>query len=350
MSYSAHVDELNNLHMFYDCAHTPQKSGEVLGDISSFLYQKYIPTTWNVIYSKKMDTIAVGSNVNYLIDSNSHSLLSSRMVFKVPPIKVKEEFNDKIKIAWTHNLGHNRILDAEFICDGIIYTRFDNVWLDFESQFFQDGGAGKRKSRQNGIGNIPALEEFSNKLPEFTLDVWQPWFYSMHSFSAFPIFFRNSQSRIVHKYTLQDKIGNLLRMKKYNEKKKKWIDEKTSEWNDHLKDYLELDSETLEVPELWGRYAMVTEQELNRRKSCFKIDKEGKYKDEVLFIRDVIACDDINPSKFGSYSSIDLTTSNPCLAIFWSAENNTAKSYNYHSNYTTEAGDSKIGYDPIKST
>ena len=79
----------------------------------------------------------------------------------------------------------------------------------------------------------------------------------------------------------------------------------------------------------------------------YKLDPRMQTRE--YYIKDVEICDADNPGQYGSNVEVDLRCTNPCLAIFWKAENMTAKQYNNYSNYTCNTNDLYSGWDPIST-
>lgn len=278
-----------------------------------------------------------GEELVYKVNNSFHFLIYSYMRFVLPLIRVASEYKDRVRVAWCHNVGTNIVRRALFKEDDDSYQHWDNVWADIYFQFYQSPGAGKRKNHNVGIGNVKCLEEFSELLPRYDINVDQPWFYSMDTAFAFPIFYKNSQTRAEHRYSFRNKLCDLLRVQ-VKDKSSKWRDLKTGGHK-----YLNITStSTLANPELWGRYAYITDPEINWYKKCTD--------DRVFYTRDIAACDTSNPYKYNSTAEIPLHSTTPCLAFFWVAENRNATAIHNYSNYTTDDNDLYSGWDPIKTT
>jgi hypothetical protein len=107
--------------------------------------------------------------------------------------------------------------------------------------------------------------------------------------------------------------------------------------------YLDIEADApLNTPELWGRYAYVTDKEISAHKCLTK--------PRVMYIKNVEAHDVTNPNRYGTIADINLKCNHPCLALFWVAENRDATLIHNYSNYTTNTDDLYRGWDPIKTT
>lgn len=331
MSIQAAKEELNSLTEFQKDIHVTSNLSE---EIISNFYKAFIKSTWYSTVPMKLKCSTDGDEVIYNVNNSFHFLIYSYMRFVTPPVSVKEEYRGKVRIAWCHNLGTNIVERAVFKEDDETFQTWDSVWADIYFQFYQSSGTGKRKAHNIGIGNVKCLEEWSEFLPSYPINVDQPWFYSMDPALAFPIFYKNSQTRIEHRYTLRRKVTDLLRIQVLDPVTNKWKDV-----NKNINKYIDVPTPFIEVPELWGRYAYITEKEIKWYK-C--------HQTRSLYIRDIGICDAANPNKYKSTVEIDLQCTNPCLAIFWVAENRDATLFHNYSNYTTNTHDLYSGWNPIK--
>lgn len=301
----------------------------------SRFHKVYIKTTWYCSDLRPLQNFVDGEDIIYKPDNNYHYLLYTYLRFTLPMIKVKEEYKSIVQIAWCHNIGSNIVKFASFKEDDLAYQSLDPVWYDFYFQFFMNNGTGKRKNHKIGIGSIPLLEDWNTKLPSYPINVEQPWFYSDSPCNAYPLFYRNSQSRAEHRYTFRRKVSDLLRIRIW----------KNEEWStviteDHLHCIDFGKSTLIEKPTLWGGYACITDKEL----AAYRNNMPKK----EIYVRDVEICDAENPCKYGQKSEISLDCTNPCLAMFWCAENQEAVKYKNYSNYTCNSEDLYEGWDPIQ--
>lgn len=333
MSIQAAKDELSSLTDFQREIHVTANMSE---EIISNFYRAFIKSTWYSSIPMKLKCTSDGEEIVYSVNNSFHFLMYSYMRFVLPPVRVKSEYKGRVRIAWCHNVGTNPIEKAIFKEDDDTYQTWDSVWADIYFQFYQDPGAGKRENHNIGVGNVKCLEDWTEFLPPYPINVDQPWFYSMDHALAFPIFYKNSQTRAEHRYTFRRKIVDLLRVQ---------ILGRDSKWKDTTRKvhtYLDISpSATLRIPELWGRYAYITEPEIK----WYKCKQTRSF-----YTRDVEVCDTPNPNKYKSTAEINLHCTNPCLAFFWVAENRDATANHNYSNYTTDTQDVYSGWDPVKTT
>lgn len=338
MSLQISKNELSVLTDFQNEIHLITQETEEIGSI---FFKPLVRSTWYSTMLMKLPATQSGADTVYTVNNTFHFLLYTYLRFVLPTIKVKKGYENKIRIAWCHNIGNNIVSSATFKVDDAPYHTWDNYWADIDSQFNQRGGAGHRENHQLGIGNTKLLENWTTILPSMPINVSQPWFYSLDRASAFPIFYKGALTRAEHIYTFKKQVTDLLRIQVNTNGN--WTSIPGTK-NKTLMKYLSVEPNSqIETPELWGRYGYITENELTWYKSCLSSQKR------ISYIKDVAKCDAPNSNRYGSTSEIRLVTNNPCLALYWMAENMDAHSTNNFSNYTTDADNLYNGWDPIKN-
>lgn len=333
MSTSIAKAELKSITDFQKKMHVISEKGE---EISSLFFRKFVKSTWYSCIPAKLKSYLDGDDVIYEVNNIFHFLLYTYLRFKLPSVRVRPEYKGKVRIRWTHNVGTAPIKNAVFTENDEPYQSFDNVWCDIYAQFYQEKGSGKRKAHNIGVGNVQCMESWTEFLPEYPINVDQPWFYGMDHSLAFPIFYKHSQTRALHRYTYRRRIFDFLCVEMLDD---------NNEWksvNKKIKKYVDVNGPSiLKIPELWGRYAYVTDPEI----AFYKCGTERNF-----YIRDVVSCDIENPDSYGDNSQIKLDCESPCVAFFWVAENQNAIKKRCFSNYTTDEDDVYSGWDPIKTT
>jgi len=329
--------EINSLTDFQKSLHIPAHEEE---PFMSKFYRIYLKTPWYCSTPLPLKKSEEGDDVIYKLNPTYHYLMYSYVKFNLPPIKVKPDYVSKLRICWCHNVGTNVIKKCSFNEDDIEYQSFDSVWIDDYFQFYMPQGSGKRRNHNIGIGNVPALQDWTDEhnttLPYYPINVDQPWYYSMDTALAFPILYHNSQNRAEHRYHYRRKISDLLRMQIYDSKLERWVSVNPKK---HMRKLDFGRNTTIQTPNLWGRYAYVTDQEIETHK-C-------KYLPKDIFIKDIVECDLANPNTYGTTAVIPLRSNYPCLAMFWKAQNNDAVELNQYSNYTSNTDVMNEGWDPI---
>lgn len=343
MAVKISKDELESITNFQNEMHYTSKDNE---PITSKFYKEYIKTTWHCtnlvaldsVISKDEDIAHNYTEVKYRVDPNYHYLMYTSMRCVLPAVKVKPNYTSKVRICWCHNIGTNITVNATFKDDDNIYQTWDPIIADDYYQYYQYEGSGKRRNHNIGIGNVKILEDWTYALPTYIINVDQPWYYGEEPGLAFPIHMRNSQCRIEHRQIYKRNIESLLRMQLLINNI--WTD---VEPKNYIEKYLIYDSLVINKPTLWGRYAYVTDAELRTNK-C-----KPEMKQRTLYYTDYEVCDGNTNSmyKYTENAEMDISSRNPCVAMFWKAENLDATKFNNYSNYTTNTGDLYSGWDPI---
>jgi hypothetical protein len=336
--------ELESITNFQNDMHYVSNDKEPM---TSKFYKEYVKTTWYCTNSVALDSVIMNdegdeihrdyTKVKYTVDPHYHYLMYTSLRLVLPAIKVKPKFASRIRICWCHNIGTNITVLATFKDDDNHYQSWDPIAADDYYQFFQYEGAGKRRNHNIGIGNVPMLEEWTDALPTYPINVDQPWYYGEEPGVAFPIHMRNSQSRIEHHQVYRKKVSSLLRMQKLINGV--WVNVETV---DNMK-YLLCDSLEINKPTLWSRYAYITDAEIRTNK-C-----KQEMKQRTFYYKDFDICDGNHNKtyKYGETAEIDIKCTNPCVNVFWKAENMDATKYNNYSNYTCNTNDLYAGWDPL---
>lgn len=332
MSDNATNTELKCITQFIsDMKDATDENGNAIA--SNMVNPEYIPEMWKTFDERKMDSSADGNTTVFTASNSCHYLMSSKLYFKLPPVLVKEEYRDTIRIAWPRNLAHHIVKLAKLKWGTADYGTLDAVGKDCLAQFCMEKKEGARDSYNLHAGNIPYLTNFSDRLPAYTGSVSQPWYYSMSPDLAFPLLYGRQGLNLTHRYEFRTKLSDLLRIKRFNNGK--WTNFKGK-----LSTYLNLtDDASIPIPELWGYYCILDEAVKEALLSCFTKQR--------MYIRDMVICDSDETKGYGSVLSKELKAKNPAVAIFWVAENVRAKNIKNYANYTTDYEDQIDGWNPI---
>lgn len=322
-------------------------------EVTSIFYREFRKTTW---YSQHNARLKCTINDNELIataNNTFHYLLYNYVRQSFPAIRVKSPFQGHVQICWCHNLATNTTPHASLYFDDTNPQNIDSIWCDIYSQFYMKPGF--REHYNICVGNVPFLEDWSSELPEYTTNVIHPFYNIVDPSKAIPLFYFSSTSNISYHYSLRTRIEDLLRMR-FLSKNKVNGEEVWKEIPVNFK-YLEgvNPTTTLKIPEVWGRYVYLSEDEIDWFRNCAmeevyseKEDLEKvRPKDRLIYIEDVIACDSTNPATFGDNVTVDLDCKTPAKAIFWNAENLSARANRNYSNYTTNKNNLYKGWNPI---
>lgn len=358
--------------------HHPNEGDE----ITTIFSRKYTKSMWYSSVLSKLSVNTDDAETIYTANKLFHYLLYTYLTQKTPTIKVKPDYVKNVRIKMAHNFASNKFEYIRVLDDNIQHQNVDNVWYDSFYQFFQSSGAGKRDNHNLGIGNITYFSEWSSYIPSYNTNIDLPFYYSFELSNAVPLYYKNSMQRFEHRCKFRN-IKDLIRMQINetvdNAEKPRWVDVplQLPKNKNVIDSYLEISEE--QKPEMWGRYALITEGEkqyhmkddnnedwdyeyqyvktsINGEKIIYKNKPEnsGDYikelvrKTKTTFIRDVVSHDSSNPHSYGDTAEISIEDENLTLAYFWVAKNMDSVKYNNHSNYTTNTFDLHSGFDPIK--
>lgn len=304
---------------------------------SDFCYEPS-SSTWYTKFNLKLNKgpSSVGEDglytIKYMVNPSFHRLISTNLRFTLPAACVRDEFVDRVQICWPKYIGNNVVVIASFNHDNLAIQTMDNVWYNFETQLrLRDSSF--RGLHNRLVGNVPFLTEWTTKLPQYSINVPQPWYYSKHRCFAFPIFLTSPDAIPYHEYSFRLNIAQLLRMR---------IKTSKGEWKKipFNSKYVIGVGDKLPDPDLWGKYGYKTDWELDYNKNC---------SEHVYYIENVITCDSETNEKYGKELSASLECDTTCKAIFWAAENVDATGERNYSNFTTNTDDIDRGWNPIQN-
>lgn len=152
----------------------------------SYFVRKIRKSTWftvvPVTLSKSAGQAAFGAMWGCSISRAGDYMLRSWLRIKVPSVTISpnNRFGANGRLRWTRNLGHAIIRECSITFNDLVEMRFDNLTMDFDSQFLMPGG--KKNGYQNMIGNIdeltnPLHTSHANAgltLPEYIINVPLP--------------------------------------------------------------------------------------------------------------------------------------------------------------------------------
>lgn len=321
---------------------TKHQSADIHGydtgeDVSSMFAVEFNKSTWYSSMPIKLKQSTDGGAIIYEAPNTFHYIQYSYMRASLPAISVKKEYRNKVRIAWTHNVGTNIISECSFRHEADVYHTMDSVWFDMHNQYYQRPGAGKRRNENKGMGNVDYLEKWQSELPAYPLNVDLPWFYSLNETTAFPLLYKQEVGKFTHRFIFRRKIVDLLRVQFFTNEG--WTSSNNTDYSQFI-DIQSNDKENIPIPEIWARCATITNPEVASWKQC----GDGRRR---IYTRDVLSFKSLNPGQYGANVEVSLNTKSPVLAMFWAAENQSALRKNCRSNYTTDINDVYAGWDPI---
>ena len=318
-----------------DFQHEMYKGSQRNPDVGSHFSYNLIQKAHAPKIKVKMDMTPGGDGEYIYTASKKYDvLLNLEAHINLYPIKVKDVYSKSVDISYHHNLGHSILQQGELKIDDDHIQTIDTIYNDTYSQFYVT----KRNSYKRMIGSLPCLEEWSKELPAIPLIVPQHFYFTRNTRVGLAIWKGNN--KITFEYKMQTKLVDLLRMRVKN---------KHGEWKEirpNLK-YLEVKNDVIPVPELWGIYAEMTDEERNWRKSINPNTKEPEKL--IIYTEDVDMTCSTNLTPIGSKVKIPLESTFPAKNIFWVAQIENGIKSNYTSNrYNVYKGFNPCGSSAIK--
>ena len=271
--------------------------------------------------------------ITYTASKKFDFLLKLESHVNLIPIKVKEQYKNTVSICYHHNIGHNILYFGECKIDNDHYGYLDSIYSDIYSQYFVKN----RELYDKMIGNVTCLEDWSSDLPGLPLVVPQHYSFSKNSRVSLTLL-KSPNNNITFDYKIRTKLTDLIKMRVLTK------DGNYKEIKCNLK-YLDTRGAThIPVPELWGRYGEITDEERNWRKS---IDETtGQPRKQEIYIEDIDITCSPNPKSIGTKEEISLGGSAPAKHIFWVA----GLVDGGFSNYTTNKHDLYKGWNPCSKS
>jgi len=341
--------DINGLTDFQKELHYPDGNldpNDPLNKVNSRFSCTVEKNAWGTHTKSKMNHSAEEGEVIYTASKKFDVLFKSEIHTNLLPIKVKDKYSKSVEICYPHNLGHNICYQGELKIDDDHHQTLDSVWMDIYIQYFMKKGPGKRRLYDRMVGNIPCLEEWNTELPGLKLIVPQPYYYSRNTRVSLRLL-RSSMNTVTHTYKIRNKIHEILRMRV----KKRSADSGEIQYVEIpcRLSYLDIpgNAKELPIPELWARYALMTDAEREWHKS---IDpRTGEPIKHIVYTEDIVVATSNNPTTIGSTDVIPLHCKTPCKGLFWVAQDIKAVENRNFSNYTTNPDDLTRGYNPCSN-
>lgn len=308
--------------------------------VDSIFYNDLSHISWyslNNIRLKGISSVGEDSSKSimiYKIESSFHYLLYTYLDGVLPAMAVKPEYADRYRIKVCRNVP-SRIVDNAVckIDNSFIIQEISSQWLNINPEFF--GKIGHKRSIDRGAGHTAELQNMNTILPQHKLNQMQPWFYSMSTHTAFPIYRLTSQSDLIHEYTYNLDLSRILQMEVLE----------NDRWVKIVPDLTKLlgvpQEGKIPAPNLHACIGMIRNTEIKYR-SC---DPYRMFTESVsTLFSDSQMCGSQNKTV------VKLKKNGSCKAIFWGAINTAASDLNIHSNYTTSLEDFENGLSPVKDT
>ena len=308
-------------------------------EITSNSYREFNKSTFYIPIDEKLEATHTDKTSTFKIKVSYDELLYLNCRMELPTLRVKDEYRDTVKVAWCHNLGHNMIRSARLILDGKEYQRFDKVDLDLFLQY--DISNDRKDHYRQRIGCVPMLEDWTNHLPRYRLNIPQPFYFCKDISQNIPLrVFNVKEAYFIYEFVLD--IWKLLRVSILSSKTNTWQELRNPSKSkiEQLVNGLNT-SATLPYPELNARYIILTDEERNWRNSCLS--------KQVYYIDQMVDSSPTNLVPIHQTVETKLVCNSPCRKIYWLAENVAGREYNISSNYTTNSRDHLTGWNPCAS-
>jgi hypothetical protein len=170
-------------------------------DATAYFVRKTQKATWftqvPVILSRASGNPGFGAEWSVSISRAGDYLMSTWLRLTTPEVVSSDNGDapdedgalvdssaDRLYVRWTRNLMHNLIRECCITFNDLVAARFDNYHLDFWTAFTVP--AGKRTGYNNMIGNFDLLVTPQIRLPQFTLNLPLPFFFTRDSGVALP--------------------------------------------------------------------------------------------------------------------------------------------------------------------
>lgn len=303
------------------------------GPIASRFNRPFMKSTWFASVLEKINvTSLTNDEVTYRVNPVYDFLLYSYMRFEFPRV---ESTSEKYQICWSNEPTTSMIVKASLRQDNLIIQEIDEYTINIFNQFFQLEGAGKREMVRKQAGDTEEVTGWTRVLETHKFNVEHPWYYVQDHALAYPLLYNDKEARTEHRYNFRRKLSELLRVREL-QSDGKWrvvrLEQK------HIT--VPLDT-LIPIPELWGKYSIITDMEANELKSDCRQDYRN------FWVKDFLQCDQNDTVSFGKIVKSEIQCELPCLALFWSAENRNSKFLNNHSNYTEDSENPTTGFDPV---
>jgi hypothetical protein len=337
--------DFNSLTGFQNDLHGLELNGTTLNykdkaDIGSLVRPIADTITYHDPHPEPMNVTITGNKAIAEVNMKHTHLAAMHVRRFIPGIKVKKEFEKRVQIAWTYNLGTNSWTKIEEKWDNDARDTLENRGHDSLLETYQGKNA---EDKSDLSGNNDDFLEWSTELQEDTIEVTPLWsWYRGGTTTARPLWLIAPQKMlfVIH---LRNKIADLLRMKIFDEKTNRW------EIRKPILSYLGLEESTvLPAIEVFGTYIDVLPSELE------KLVKEAECSGTNGIVASyrldtLLSMDKSEVYTYGQAPEFEPPFDFPGRVIIATAENIDATETNCHSNYTTNPIDIFAGKSPIAS-
>lgn len=331
---------------FQKTLHLPADTRKGKDDPGNLVYTvffcQYRKATWYFHFPEQMESAANDDTCfTFKAKPQPHGLLFSDLCQRLPTIVCQDGYEAR----WTHNVGSNVMIEGIFMHNDVPLQHIDYVYNDMHGQCMIPED--QRKARAINIGNLAYLQNWSDELAPHDASFTMPWFYSSDFSSYFPLYLCGFLDRIDHRLTLRRMVNDLLLVRRAGTNTHVSVDSKSIKSIDGKAPTG--DALKLPMPTVWGEYLYLSDGECDYNRQCFAAaEKKDVQSHNILYIDDIIPCDEDNPVALGNTVMVKTESSGyPVHAFGWVAQNADAKEAKYYSNYSTNALDHASGWSPI---
>ena len=257
----------------------------------------------------------------------------------VPSVRVKPEFAKKgYEVAWTPYFGHNWAGHVEQQFNDLKGQSFDPTYLDHYANLFTSEYS-KWILYNKMVGNTEEATSFAQKLSGFTVKQPLPFTFAKSAPDALKLCCLKLVD-VKFAFHLNNELGRLLRVRRPVSKTRDGTVEYEYLGGDNS-DYVEFEGKSSKVKniEMWGKYAMVTDEERDFHKS----------ETHSIVLEQSLNYDHVQPQVGTGTVNAPFHWNGAVKAIMFGAANKTSEKFNHFSNYTTDAHDRAKGRNPVKT-
>src|SRR5581483_5436846 len=165
--------------------------------------------SWGTTIEERMTPSDNGGQVAYIVNSDMHYLEQCFMRWQTKALRLKPEFADFVRIAYTPMIMHNIVASAEMHLDSVKLPMNSKI-MDIHSEWNMKPDM--REEYMLNVGNKPQLIDWNTELPSEILECPQWWYFTESSFQAVPVFM-TEKGKIKFTYNFRTKLTDLVRMK-----------------------------------------------------------------------------------------------------------------------------------------
>ena len=272
------------------------------------------------------------NSFEYDCTENFHLHYESHLEFDIQAVELKDKYKDRFQICWVPNVGSNYIGIVIFKSgDKTITSKIPN---DFDNHYQANLNSDQKAEYDIGVGNVPKMTTWSDKLPKYPITLDLPMGYSIDK----PFLLLLSKAKpIKHIVRVKKNITNLLKMREKIEN-----EDGSFEWRDVSKKINKKYFENKKLTKIMGDVTFHGRLGLLDQSEITWFNEEGPDVVDVLYY-DTVRAKSTDLTSEGEHATCDLISEDPCAAIFWNGKERRIKGD--CSNYTTEI-DPEEGENP----